>query len=97
METAEKIEKIKAFQNQVREVQNSLRDTTLSDGGELQVTMDGNIQIVEIKWMMPVSDIGIQTQIFIKTTNKAILSINLKLKQGIQQITQSMNLPNVGM
>jgi hypothetical protein len=69
----------------------------LSDGGELQVTMDGNIQIVEIKWMMPVSDIGIQTQIFIKTTNKAILSINLKLKQGIQQITQSMNLPNVGM
>jgi len=96
MESLEKIEKIKAFQDQVRKIQESLTDTVLSEGGELQVVMNGNIQLLEVKWLVPVSDVGKQTQILIKTINHAILSINLRLKQSMQQVTQSMNLPNIG-
>jgi DNA-binding protein YbaB len=96
MDSLEKIEKIKTFQDQIRKVQESLTDTVLSEGGELQVVMNGNIQILEIKWLTPISDGNKQTQILINTINRAILSVNLRLKQSMQQITQSMNLPNVG-
>jgi DNA-binding protein YbaB len=96
MEPHEKLEKIKAFQNQVREVQNALQDTTISERGELQVVIDGNLQIREIKWLIPVPDDAQHKQLLIKTINRAIVNMNVKLKSSLQQVAQSLNIPAPG-
>ncbi len=96
MDALEKMKKIEAFQQQIRNAQLALKESYLSDGGELQVTMNGSIQITDIKWLLPVNNEQLQTEILIKTINQAILNINVSLKKTMAQITQAMNLPNVG-
>lgn len=84
------VDKIKLLHQELKKLQDSLEDITLSDDGELEVIMDGNIQIKKLTWVKKIVDPSLYTTIFQTTTNKAILKVSEKIKSSAQTLAKNM-------